>query len=84
MAWEQTDFSMAARAGRIDELRAEGDRARQTGDLVRRRRSRRLASVGGLTSVPLASLRRGLARPLSALARGLGRLAISDVSRVQK
>ena len=42
MSWEHTDYSMAPRAGRLDELRSQGVAGQQLRDLMNERRSRRI------------------------------------------
>ena len=45
MSWEHTDISMAARAGRLDELRSQGTNSQQLRDLIKENRSRRIHSI---------------------------------------
>ena len=68
MNWEHTDFSMAPRAGRLDELRSEAAGSRSVRDLIKENRSRRINSirshlVRGLTAVSPKNLRRLSRRP---------------------
>ncbi len=56
MSWEHTDFSMAPRAGRLDELRNEAGIDGQLRELIKERRSQRIQAirshlVKGLTAV---------------------------------
>ena len=56
MSWEHTDFSMAPRAGRLDELRNEAGIDEQLRELIREKRSQRVQAirshlVKGLTAV---------------------------------
>lgn len=53
MSWEQTDFSIAARANRADEFRAEADRSRLVGPVIRERRAARRAAVSDAVLRPI-------------------------------
>ena len=56
MSWEHTDISMAPRAGRAAELRAEAARAREGRKIIRQRRSRMFYSLRSRLSERLATL----------------------------
>ena len=45
MNWEYTDVSMAARAGRTDDLRNQATRHRQVGGLIKENRIRRVRTL---------------------------------------
>jgi len=46
MNWEHTDYSMAPRAGRLDELRSQGVAGQELRDLMNERRSHRIHLIG--------------------------------------
>lgn len=56
MSWEDTDISMAPRAGRAAELRAEAARSREGRKIIRQRRSRMFYSLRSRLSERLATL----------------------------
>ncbi len=75
MNWEHSHLSMAPRAGRVDELRAEAASHRQAHHLIERRRSRTAEGLRSRVVLAWAALASRVAR--------FGRQQEQDLSTVQ-